>query len=790
MKNILIVLAAVALLLLGWYLWSGPPISDTDLTPSNESDAGKAREDSVGENQRGDRSDREVVDSPKNREGRKKPKAPKVKEADPSLGALHLKVVYAKSRKPAARVALLVLRRAMAWDEQQVYRTGGDGQVLIESLQPGNVYVKALRGGENRFTIFAGKTKSGVLKIPSGTNVYVEVVDGDGASVGQASVWVSERWRDNRGAIAGKTDDLGKVRLEHVSPNCNLAVRCRGFEPSRLHRIRGDVGSTVRLRITLKRGGGMIDGIVVDQRGDPVKRAFVLIGAERPDYSHRGTDGSWTPGAPPVSILTGKDGRFAADATPFGKLRIQVRHPEFAPWSGDVEAQPGAPASQRIVLSPGAVLFGKVTDSRGQDVAFARISVGSPFSFAGRTEFADRFGKFELRGLGSGEQKAHAVKGTAEAEETVRIAVGERVEWNPVLDETLDSGGKKLLVGRVVDHRSQPLYRWRVAAHASGEASKTVSGHTDREGRFRLAVEWDVLRVWTHAPGKQSEFPALIRDGVQVSDGELVLRVDDPSFRVGEVHGLVVDSVGRAVQAQIQTWHHEAKLWREFKTDAKDGGFRIENIPPGKIDLKVTSSDHPWRTLPVQTIVAGQSTDLGRIVMESGGRIEGSLRLVGGVAPKKVKISIYYDKGGEAGVAEYTDGKFRSGVLSPGTYVFFAMGDRFASLEVKFSVTAGSTTTKNFSLQPAAVRTLKFVMAQGAKRPRFLSVNVRSKKGKLVFYFSMDSSEELQGNVSLLPGEYVVRVWGPENVSWLTARLTVADFAAADPITYTIRPTR
>ena len=81
-------------------------------------------------------------------------------------------------------------------------------------------------------------------------------------------------------------------------------------------------------------------------------------------------------------------------------------------------------------------------------------------------------------------------------------------------------------------------------------------------------------------------------------------------------------------------------------------------------------------------------------------------------------------------------------------------------------------------------------MAQGAKRPRFLSVNVRSKKGKLVFYFSMDSSEELQGNVSLLPGEYVVRVWGPENVSWLTARLTVADFAAADPITYTIRPTR
>jgi hypothetical protein len=785
LKNILVVSAAVALLLLGWFLLFdlGDPRTDA---PGGADVTVPSGDGLAGEEFRTDDSNRELIESSESVGETTRGGSRLEKPADPSLGSLQLKVVYGKRRKPAAFVRVLLLRGGMAWDPQQTYRTGSDGIVLIENLQPGSVYAKALRGGEKSFTVFSGQTKRGTLVIPSGVEVAVEVVDADGAPVEKANVWLSERWRDNRGAIAGVTGREGKVTLEDVSPHCNLAVRRRGFDPSHLHRISAAIGSTLAVRIILKRGGGMVEGIVVDERGEPVHRALVLIGLERPAYSHRKTDGTWSPGAPPISRVTGKDGRFSADVTPLGKLVLQVRHADHAPYRGEVEARLGALVSHRVVLVPGSVVFGKVSDGAGVSVPFARISVGEPNSFAGRMEFANESGEYEIRGLAAGEQKARAVKKGSEVEQVIRLAVAERVEWNPVLAGAIGGVGTKLLVGRVLDHLDQPLRRWRVVARSSAQSGDTVGTNTDSEGRFQLAVKSDELRVWTHAPGKYRDFPAVIRDGVRVDQGELILRVDAAALRVGEIKGVVIDSAGQPVRANVQTWHHELSIWREFKTDAKTGEFRIENVPPGKIDLKVTSGEHPWRVLPAQTIGVGQTIDLDRIVMQSGGRIEGTLRFIGGRTPRQARVGIYYEKGGEAGVAKYIDGRFRSGVLAPGRYNFQILGDRFAAVEAKVTVTADSTTTKSFRVQPAALRSLKFIMPEGAIRPRFMSVNVRAKDGKLAGYFGFGATSEMTGNVSVLPGEYTVRVWGPKATSWLVAKLTVASLADADPITYTL----
>ena len=791
MKKLIVGVVAVAAVGLGWAVWPAEEIPEQAVVAEDNEKV----ETLVSSEQRPKDvlPDRVIVDRPAGEEKTQSAAAKEKEEVqDPDLGALDVFVVWRVDARPAAGVQVIVLENGARWARPHVVRTDDRGHARIGDLAPGKVYVSVLRGGENQIRVVAGKTRTARLSIPEGVGVAVQVVDGEGEPVVGAKIWLSERWRTSRGQIVGLTNAHGEQRLKHVSPDCYLAVRKTGFAPSRLYPIRASAGASLPLRVLLRRGGGMIAGRVFDRTGKPVSRAFVMIGQEKPSYTHRSGDGSWSPGPPPTMQRTDDEGRFRADAVPLGKLPVQVKCKSFAPWRGELESLPGSPVPQRIVLEEGAVLRGRVTGADGEAVRYTRITVGEAFSFTSTMKFAGRGGVYEITGLAAGEHRVRAQLARGEAEATVTLVAGQVVEWNPILSERKKlPEGETMLVGRLVDHVDKPLADWRVAARNihSGDGARSAS--TDGQGRFRLAVPWKTMRVWAHAPLEWSGFPAIIRDDVSVDNGELLLRVEAPVHRCGEIVGVVVDTNGKPISAQVQLWHVDVRLWRSFDTEAKSGAFKIKNVLPGKVELKICSNEHPWVKLPAKMVIAGETVDVDRVVVQAGGRIEGSVQFPRGrPAPADLELKLYSPDGDEAAVVQYADGKYRSGGVAIGkTYKLRVSGSRLRTERISVQVTRAEAVELNLNLRGAAVRDVQLDLGEGIKRPRSLSLHLRDEAGKLVWSGGRGSVGPLRFSVSAVPGTYRLAAYGgPGPKTWLDVPFVVESFDDKPLLRYTIRP--
>ena len=618
MKNAAIIVVILALAVLGWFALSSQPDAVVNVEAETPG-VGTATESVAGREVPAMEPGREAVRNTEKPEADGGEAPVDAAPMQPGRGNLDIRVLW-NSGDAAAGVQVRCGRGAVSWDFSSTKRTDAEGRVSFKDLLPGSVYVRALRGAEGSFFVQGGETTTGTLRIRKGVTVDIQVVDGDLRPVEKARIWLSERWQNNCGAIAGETDREGRLQLVDVSPHCTLAARAPGFGPSRLYPVQGSEGATAKIRISMERGGGKVSGIVVNPQGKPVRGAMVLIGKERPAHSHRTSDGTWVPGAPPVLRRTGADGKFRADIVSAGPVEIQVRHDDFASWRGEGEATQ-APLEQRIILADGASVSGEVRDEADELLRYATISVGRHGQFASRRTQAGRDGSYEIRGLPAAELTVQARRKELRAETKLVFGIGEKKLWSPILRDPAQVA-EDMLVGRVVDHEGNPLTLWRVAARQM-PAGKTVSARTDGEGRFRIKVPWEVSRVWVHEPMKSNEFPALIVDDVR-RDGEKLYRIEIAQRRSAEISGEVVDAMGKPVQARIQAWHVDLGLWREFKTDAKTGAFRIRNITPGKLELKIVTGDHPWKVLPPQTVTAGQQVALGQIALAHGGRIEGA----------------------------------------------------------------------------------------------------------------------------------------------------------------------
>src|SRR5690606_25930599 len=140
-----------------------------------------------------------------------------------------------------------------------------------------------------------------------------------------------------------------------------------------------------------------------------------------------------------------------------------------------------------------------------------------------------------------------------------------------------------------------------VVPGASASESSGSSGSSASSGSS--------VRLWTHAPDDHSGFPPLVLDDVPANASGLLLRIEEERHRAGTLSGRVIDSQGRPLSARLQVWHEELALWRGFETEADTGAFRIPQLPPGRIRLRIAPRTHPWVDLdPV--IVAGTEHDL------------------------------------------------------------------------------------------------------------------------------------------------------------------------------------
>jgi RNA polymerase sigma-70 factor (ECF subfamily) len=311
------------------------------------------------------------------------PAAPVVEPAAPASGELVVRARWPDGASAPGEIVLVTPSGARP-DEALALATEVDGAARFHGLEPGNVYVRLLRGAEASARIAPGHEVELTLDLAPGVTVEGRVVDAHGAPVSQAEIWLSERYRNNLGHVVTRTDPRGAFTLRSVGPDHYLGARKRGFAPSGLRALRGASGDRVALELRLERAGASLDGQVLDPYGTPIRGACVLLGEEHP-ASERLADGAFAPSAPPQRARTDEDGRFELETAAPGPQPLQVRARGFAPLLTSLELFPGAPNASRISLVREARIVGTVRDAAGTPIASAWIHTGRPCGAGTRT---------------------------------------------------------------------------------------------------------------------------------------------------------------------------------------------------------------------------------------------------------------------------------------------------------------------------------------------------------------------------------------------------------------------
>ncbi|MGD8860176.1 MAG: carboxypeptidase regulatory-like domain-containing protein [Myxococcales bacterium] len=299
-------------------------------------------------------------------------------------------------------------------------------------------------------------------------------------------------------------------------------------------------------------------------------RGSVAVGREAGDSA---------PGAAPVGLRTGADGRFEIPGVPPGRVQILARRDGFAPGRSAVHAVVAGTTLQdvEIVLPEGGVVAGRVLDADGYPVEGVRMSLqveGEPLS---RVTLSDSDGAFELSSVrGKCVLTAHR-PGEPPVAVTARVAGGERREL------TLTLPGQVYTVeGRVLDDREFPVVSAMIhldSLDPRHPLSRTTTSAED--GTFRLAglpAPPYRLHVEHHAHAP------LELESLTPPEGEPLQLVLDPG---ATLRGSVRDAhharplPGAQVRIEGEGERHET-------TSNTSGQFRFSNLTPGKYDVFVT----------------------------------------------------------------------------------------------------------------------------------------------------------------------------------------------------------
>ncbi len=694
-------------------------------------------------------------------------------EAEVPVGQLLVRVLDPRGEAaPGCFVTADLKRSGQTFRDRVTCETDADGVARFEDVPAGHVYARLLRGSEDGTRVPVDGEAEIVLRLHEGIRVVGEVVDAFDRPIPEAEVWVSERWRPDTGHVVKRADRAGRFVLDHLTTDHFVGVRAEGLAPSHLLPVRGTPGEERAMRFALVDRAGVVTGRVVDQDGDPLAGASVLVGEEQnngPDTVVSLASGLVVPSAPPQRLRTDVDGRFEAAFAPRGEVRVQARRRGFASASTTVLVG-DAPADVELELRAGGTLRGRVLDEDGNGLMgiLIRTDLGHA-AFAQSTIYTKLDGRFEIRDLPPGTQAFVAVqeRSRLQAREELDIVAGEVTTWEP----RLVAGAR--IFGRVLDAAGQGVADCTVVARArAGSSEERVhSLRTDASGAFALAVEDDEERytVWVHGTEGWQGFPRRIVQDVVASAQPLELVLGDGSYATGRLRGRVVAVDGVSVPvATVGVWHLERKIWREFAIDPGTGLFAIENVPVGPVSVEVRSEEHPTRHLDEVTVLDGLELDLGDISLTDSGVLVGDL--VGAVEEELLsglRFRLLSKEGGRPGGVERTGASFRSTPLAPGTHYLWVGGDFLVQRRVEFRVRSGEETYVSVDLQRAGRRRIEFEGVDGGDPPPSMWLQLVTPAGQEVwtdFGVMRTPAGVLFADVSAPPGVYLLRGGTPDGL--------------------------
>ncbi|MEI9937070.1 MAG: carboxypeptidase regulatory-like domain-containing protein [Pseudomonadota bacterium] len=591
--------------------------------------------------------------------------------------------------KPAPD-ATVMIAGATLWPARSAL-TNSAGSARITGLLAGSYDLRASAGAQVAptllgFPLARGQNEKLTLRLEAGRTVIAVVTDGDGANpvaVANADVVLAEAGLSSF-PIRGRTGSDGKVSLGPIAGGpATLGARAVDFVGSALVAVPEILTGPVRVPLTR---GGAIVGEVADARGFPVDGASIeVVGsdasglpiAETPALvGFRQNHFAWSlpgpvplipagelgvmpgpvppipkPGAEaalatnsadfaaPLSDLapwvSNRGGQFSARPVTPGRVRVIVRHPDYVEGTSElVTVAPGGEARVKIVLLRGASLEGRVLDDRGQPLSGVEVELSS--ARATRTEMATTAsdGTFAFAAV-----PADLTLSLSRPEDPSRVVLRKSLHLaegaHDKLELTLPALRDPVRV-LVVDEDARPIELVEIAA-TSLEPTRPLrlTRFTDAEGAVSFPdALGENLRIVAEAPGY-----ARMAQSVAAAPKELKL-----TLRRGViVEGRVTAVRGRRVVAGAIVSVSQNGV-RKVATSDGDGVFRLRDIAPGELHVRVEHpdfadeeaslrvdstgrADRPFSLPDIDLFEAGEVE--GEVVDERGDRIAGARVMVG-----------------------------------------------------------------------------------------------------------------------------------------------------------------
>lgn len=449
-------------------------------------------------------------------------------------------------------------------------RTDAQGRFRIEGMPSGQLRLQASKEGfvagwSSNLRTGHGTVLEGVeLQLLEGKEMSGQVVDVHQRPIAGARLVVQADAQDANGlrsqVLETTTDEQGRFAVRYPATTGRLQLTATAPGHWVLEKAYDPVQATQGLKVHMRPMQSLV-GLVVDEAGGPVEGAEVHLVTASP-YP---IDPSAA--VPLGSVATAPDGTFSllpdlgrAGRGPFQLVAMKEGRVPASSEAFPMRSGPEPPAVDlRLILMQGAAVHGEVTDTQGQPVAHARVSLvalrpaadqGSMFGASTGPRQGDRVasqrcdgqGRFRFEGVAPGDYRLEAShRGFSPSiSEDFTVEQGEHLQAL-VLPAVAGIEGKVVgdLRGYVglhvlALHPGQAELQAPVSADGSFRFDSLLPGSWDLELHEEQTEAVSMAALWGRPPALAN------RSGVVVPAGETV-SVDLPleSQGRGSVEGTV-----------------------------------------------------------------------------------------------------------------------------------------------------------------------------------------------------------------------------------------------------------
>jgi protocatechuate 3,4-dioxygenase beta subunit len=736
--------------------------------------------------------------------------------------------------KPAAG-ATVMIAGPMLWPARSAL-TDRAGSARIAGLLAGSYDLRAILGNSVSPTLFGfalarGANDKLTLSLEPGRTVIALVTDGEAASpivVPNADVVLTEGGVSSF-PIRGRSGSDGKVALGPIASGAaTLGARAEDFVGSALVAVPDVLNGPVRVPLTR---GATIRGEVSDARGYPVEGATIeVVGsdasglpiAETPALvGFRQNHFAWSlpgplplipagelgvmpgpvppipkPGADPELSVnsadfatplaelapwqTNRGGQFSARPVTPGRVRVIVRHPDYVAGVSELfTVAAGGEAQLKIVLLKGGSLEGRVVDEHDQPLAGVEVELSSPN--ATRTELATTAsdGTFAFAAVPSDltislarpEDPAHVV-----LRKSLHLAEGAKETLSLVLPAARDA---VRIVVLDEDERPVELVELTVTSLEPTRPMR-LTRFSDPEGALTIADAFgENLRISADAPGYSRWAQTFARAPKEL---RLILK------RGLIVEGRVTAVRGRRVVAGAVVTLQQDGVRKLATTDA-DGAFRVRDVAPGDVRIRVEHPDFASEESTVRVEATGRADrafslpdiDLaeageveGEVVDERGERVAGA-RVTVGEVPSYVPAG----RPPRGVVLTDNDGHFLLGGVHPGFASISAVSGVAGRGSARVSDVSSGRATRNVRivLKPGATGSDADPIAAGSVAVT-LGERGSAPQVEVVVVNVAEASEAERAGIQ--PGDVVIALDGAHPASMADARAKLAGQPGSD----------